>query len=43
MKSVKEYIDKVIAHLTSHFDIELEPLVEYEIIRVLIELAEEKE
>ena len=43
MKSVKEYIVKVIAHLTSHFDIELEPLVEYEIIRVLIELAEEKE
>ena len=39
----KEYIVKVIAHLTSHFDIELEPLLEYEIIRMLIEVAEEKE
>lgn len=39
----KEYIVKVIAHLTSHCDIELDPITEYEVIRMLIEVAEEKE
>lgn len=39
----KEYIVKVIAHLTSHCDIELDPIAEYEVIRMFIEVAEEKE
>ena len=41
--TVKEYIVKVIGWLTSHLDIELDPITEYEVIRVLIEVAEEKE
>lgn len=40
--TVKEYIVKVIGWLTSHCDIELDPITEYEVIRVLIDVAEEE-
>ena len=41
--TVKEYVVKVIGWLTSHCDIKLDPITEYEVIRMLIDVVEEKE
>ena len=40
---IKEYIVNVIAHLTAHCDIELDAILEFEIIRMLIELGSDYE
>lgn len=40
---IKEYIVNVITHLTAHNDIELDPILEFEIIRMLIELGSDYE